>query len=364
MGLDWLARHQADDGHWSDQGKCTKSDPCPSSNKFNYGTTIAETGLAVLAFQAGGHYDFNQQKYSDNVKRGLDWLVKQQNRGETEKQEDLPPMRGPRVTGRFANRQTNEDGCLFGPVQTWYEHGMATFALAEACAVSRAERQKPDPRYLDAAQQAVKFMERHQYKQGGWQYDLDSPRCGDTSVTGWQILALKSAQEAKIKVDPATMQRVGQFFENCGDPATGRTGYMNRGGGTDLALGVGLIVQEFILKKRDSELARNAIRYLEQRARGEIGGQNFRGEGRGKIGESGDFYTLYNCTLAMFLAGGDHWKKWNNEIRDAVVSRQVKGGCARGSWDDIYGRTLGTAWAVLTLEVYYRYAKLPGSQRN
>ena len=104
-GLSWLARHQADDGHWADHNKCEREQPCPPSPMFNYAAPVAETGLAVLAFQAGGNYHFNGRKYSVAVQRGLDWLIGRQ----------------------------KEDGCLFGTRATWYEHGIATFALAEAC---------------------------------------------------------------------------------------------------------------------------------------------------------------------------------------------------------------------------------------
>lgn len=312
-GLAWLARHQADDGHWSDGLKCEQGDPCPALS-FNDGhVSIAETGLAVLAFQAGGNYYFNDQKYSQHVKNGLDWLVKQQ----------------------------GSDGRLFG-VHTWYQHGIATFALAEACAVDLANNHPPDARYLDAATRAIKFMEDHQYAGGGWQYELDSPGMGDTSVTGWQVLALKSALEAKIDVAPMTMRRVQDFFERCANPATGQTRYTIRAWSTDLTTAVGLIVQEFILKQPKSPLALKAVEHLKQRAP--------------QLGPSGDFYTLYNGTLSMFLAGGDAWKQWNLAVRDAVVKRQEREGCVRGSWTSNYGRTLDTAWAVLTLEVYYRYA--------
>lgn len=312
LGLEWLARHQADDGHWSDEHKCEERQPC---HALKYRATHAETGLAVLAFQAGGHYYFNDNEYSDNVKRGLDWLVSQQ----------------------------KENGSLFGPIQSWYEHGMATFALAEACAVARANEIEPEQRYLHAAERAVQFIEDHQYAQGGWQYNLDSPWLGDASVSGWQVLALKSATEAKIDVSNRTMDRVREFYEKLGDPESGRTGYQHRGGGTDLTTAVGLIVQEFILKQPKSPLALKAVDLLGQRA----------DQG---IGQTGDFYTLYNCTLAMFLARGDAWNHWNSKVRDAIVSRQLKEGCARGSWFHNYRQTLDTAWAVLALEVYYRYA--------
>lgn len=311
-GLNWLARHQADDGHWSDQRKCERNDSCSS---LQYTAEIAETGLAILAFQAGGNYYFNDQKYSDHVKKGLDWLVGHQ----------------------------GADGRLFGPQHTWYQHGIGTFALAEACAVALANDEVPEPRYRIAAERAIKFMEKHQYRQGGWQYSLDSQGIGDTSVTGWQILALKSALEAKIEVSSKTMDRVRKFFVTCGDPKTGRTGYMSRGLGTDLTTAVGLVVQEFIVKKPKSPFALKAAAALRKRAR----------EG---IGQTGDFYTLYNATLAMFLARGDAWDEWNDNVRDAIVKRQIKKGCERGSWYHNYSRTLDTAWAVLTLEVYYRYA--------
>ena len=181
-------------------------------------------------------------------------------------------------------------------------------------------------------------------------------------------ITLKSAIEAKIDVPKETMRKVGGFFEKCGDRTTGKTGYMisNRRE-SDLTTAVGLIVQEFILHKHNSPFGKKAAAHLEKRARGETGPvvstvglfgiQGLGGGGRpSKIGETGDFYTLYNGTLAMFLAGGTSWRECNDNVRDAVIDRQVKTGCARGSWSHVYGLTLDTAWAVLTLEVYYRYA--------
>ena len=315
-GLDWLARHQAADGHWTDEAKCEPDKHCTD---FRYASAkVAQTGLAVLAFQAGGHYDFNDQKYSSQVKRGLNWLVSQQ----------------------------QPDGCLFGEERTWYEHGIASLALAEACAVARANRKDPERRYLEAAERAIDFIQRHQYARGGWRYSKDSDAAGDTSVTGWQVLALKSAMEAKIIVSPQTMEQVQQFFESVKDPTTGRTGYYSRRDGTELTTAVGLIVEGLILKQPKSPFADKAAAGLRSRAV--------------SLGKAGDFYTLYNGSLAMALVGGDAWKEWNDGVRDSVIKRQETSGCARGSWDAArvcpYGRTLSTAWAILTLEVYYRYS--------
>ena len=312
-GLEWLARHQADDGSWSDALKCERDRPCDQLKFDSSGAVVAETGLAILAFQAGGNYDFNEHKYSTVVKKGLDWLVNWQ----------------------------KEDGRLFG-THSWYEHGIATFAIAEACAVAVAEGETPDPRYVNTVELAIKFLEAHQYEGGGWQYAIDSGGMGDTSVTGWQMLALKSAIEAKIEVAPRTIEKLKLFFEKVGDPTTGKTGYQSRGGGTDLTTAVGLIFQEFILKQPHSPFAEKGTEFLTRRAT--------------TVAESGSYYSIYNCTLAVFLAKGENWKQWNETVRDAIVKKQSKSGCARGSWAGDYGRTLSTTWAILTLEVYYRYA--------
>jgi hypothetical protein len=67
----------------------------------------------------------------------------------------------------------------------------------------------------------------------------------------------------------------------------------------------------------------------------------------------------------MFRAGGEAWKRWNAVVRDTIVKLQRHEACPRGSWDPDGkwghegGRIYATALAVLTLEVYYRYAN-PG----
>lgn len=81
-GLDWLARHQAADGSWSNrclgpgpESRCEKNAPCTDGG----GTfEMAHTGLAVLAFQAGGYYDFNDTAYSAVVRKALDWIANHQ----------------------------------------------------------------------------------------------------------------------------------------------------------------------------------------------------------------------------------------------------------------------------------------------
>ena len=85
-GLNWLIRHQADDGSWSNAclgpkasnpvSKCERAWSHAPSPGIRF--VMAQTGLALLALQASGNYESNEEKYSSQVKRGLDWLIDHQ----------------------------------------------------------------------------------------------------------------------------------------------------------------------------------------------------------------------------------------------------------------------------------------------
>jgi hypothetical protein len=358
MGLDWLARHQAtDDGHWAPDclqlrpgGCCEGGQPCDQGREAY---PMAQTGLALLAFQAGGHFDFNENKYSANVARGLDWLVKNQNpEGAlcTNVPNDVNGTNVPNLprsksrVGPRAMRFFSRDSRNF-----MYEHGIATFALAEACAIAKAANREANAHYLTAARKGVEFIEAQQHTDGGWRYSNSKDEPSDSSVSGWQVLALKTAKEAGIRVEPHTIARVEAFFKSLEQPGTGRTKYTHFQVGSDAMTGVGMLVHEFLLKKPDSPLVHQGAEHLAASAQGN--------------GVRDDYYAIYNCTLAMFMAGGKSWETWNAVAREKLLQWQLKQGCLRGSWtpgDGMGaqgGRICCTAWAVLSLEVYYRFTR-------
>jgi Squalene-hopene cyclase C-terminal domain/Prenyltransferase and squalene oxidase repeat len=343
-GLDWLVRHQADDGFWSSAclgpkhsnpgSKCEEHGECSVPGQ-DY--VMSQTGLALLALQAAGNYESNQEKYSNNVRRGLDWLVEHQ----------------------------RPDGALVGPLAGqrggyghtfMYEHAMAAFALAEACAVRKAQG-KGDARSLwNAAVKAIEFIERNQHNDGGWRYSIEKQERSDASVSGWAMLALKSAREAEIPIRQDTLDQTRYFFKSC-QTADGRTAYQSGdGAGSDAITAVGMLTHLLLLKDPKAPLVKTSARHLVAQA--DRYGKQVRGG-------NAEFYALYNATLAMYQVGGDQWNRWNDAIRDAVVANQTAGsGCDRGSWDPkgTYGggdggRIYSTALATLMLEVYYRFSR-------
>ncbi|HVC99107.1 MAG TPA: hypothetical protein VND64_35920, partial [Pirellulales bacterium] len=234
---------------------------------------------------------------------------------------------------------------------------IATFALAEACAVARASGRHPDAKILDAAIKAESFIEAQQHHDGGWRYGgipLSAP--SDCSVSGWAMLALKSCREAEIPVNGRTFSRMVSFFKNQEDPLTGRTHYQTPAFTTDALTGVGMLLNQFVTHQADSPLNALAAPYLAEIAESHWG--------PGVPKQPHDYYLWYNCTLAMYQAGGEPWDRWNKIIREEVQSLQIHGdGCDRGSWapldqwSEYGGRIYSTALATLTLEVYYRFAK-------
>jgi len=345
-GLDWLARHQSADGHWGPDalrtwpdGRCKKGDACPVGGSEH---RVALTGLAVLAFQAGGHYDFNRAEYSDCVRHGLDWLVAHQ----------------------------RPDGCLLDVDRgtgmcNMYEHGIAAFALADASEMAASLQREPDDRFRQATQKAVQFIHYTQHPDGGWRYTEDRDGPSDVSVSGWQVLALKAARRAGVsEVNEECIIRMEGFFKRCEDKASGQTFYQpGHNLPSDAPTAIGMLVHQFILEQPDSPLIVSGAKYLASEAESSFKHGRKQPKKKRFAASPGDFYTFYNGTLAMFQAGGEPWKRWNDVVRDTLVDHQCDEdeGCRRGSWDPLGrwspegGRVYSTALAILTLEVYYRY---------
>lgn len=352
-GLDWLARHQAEDGSWSSRclgsGPGTRCEPRDACRDPGQPYVAAQTGLPLLALQAGGHYYFNDAKHSKSVRRGLDWLVEHQK-------------------SNGALHQMDSSVYM-------YEHGIATFALAEACAVAKASRKQADPKYETALRQAVYFLISQQHDDGGWRYNANPALESDSSVTGWQMLALKTAKEAGVDIPPDALKKLEKFFASCEMGDRGRSSYLPgvRSGQphtnplgpgkpviqpgmilTEATTGVGMMAHQFLLKQPDSELVREAAPYLADFA-----------EREWKPGTSFcDYYLWYNCTVPMYQVGGEPWDRWNGVVRERLIELQEHQGCERGSWpvhghfhNVAGGRIYTTSLAILTLETYYRFAK-------
>jgi len=316
-GLIWLAKAQEKDGHWD----CKKWD---GGGNFDVGMT----GLALLAFLGAG-YTHTKGRFKTTVAKGLEWLAKNQ-----------------KSNGSFGWK-------------TFYEQGIATMAVSEAYGLTQS------PAVGRMAQKAIDYIIKVQPEHGGFRYGGAVPKDeGDMSVTGWQIMAIKSAICSELRVPQAAVERSRVFLKNT-YRGYGGSSYLagNKGAGAAVSA-IGMLCRQFLGGDYDAEIqaAADFLRNHQKKSRAV-------GPGTGKDHLVGDLYYTYYSVLAMFQMGREYWNDWNQLFRDPLVKCQVhamrdeKGRFVRGSWDPANhqwaksrgGRVYATAMAVLSLEVYYRF---------
>jgi len=313
-GLAWLAKAQESDGHWEIR-KWEGSHDC----------VLSVTGLALLCFLGAG-YTADGGAYRDTVANALDWIIRNQDP----------------ETGRLN-------------YTVFYSQGIASLALCEAVAMAdKKNSTSATERVREAAQKAVYHICQSQDTEGGFGYQGPGK---DVSISHWQFMALKSAQVAGLHVPPDTIDRAKTFltasfnYDGSSDyQADGNPARSNAIGQTTSP--AGLMCRLFLGWERDDEDVLKAAAYV--RRQGTMLGSR-----------RTDLYSLYVATLGMFQLGGPYWSQWNAAFRDRLIGMQVKQGDLKGSWSpkqDAYGRIAGrvftTSLAVLSLEVYYRYAPM------
>ena len=193
---------------------------------------------------------------------------------------------------------------------------------------------------------------------GAWRYSAKA--VPDISVSGWFIMALKSAKVAGLHVNPASFDGAVRFLDaveqkNVGQGSYGPASayqYQPGNGGSRRQCAIGNLCRQFLgWKKEDLQ---SSVEYFVGKGVPEWGAN----------GESVDLYYWYYGTLCVFQQGGDLWKKWNESMKKALCDNQCKQGDDSGSWNpvgdwaDRWGRVGETALGCLCLEVYYRYTQL------
>jgi hypothetical protein len=342
-GLEWLANHQDEDGKW-DCDEFMKHDPptdvCTGPGHLEH--DVGVTGLAMLAFMGDGHTT-RQGLYKDRVTKAVKWMREQQD---------------------FENGLIGEKiGTAF-----LYDHGIAALAMCEAYYFSKS------PIIRGTAQKAINFIGQARNPYGVWRYEVPPVGDNDSSVSGWMVFALKSAEEAGLKIDSAAFADSITWFDEVTDRQSGRVGYTAMGEPssrtpgvndnyprekTEAMTAVGLLCRFFLGQDptKDEIMTKHADLMLKTLPEWDT-----------DEGLTNDLYYWYYGSYAMYQMGGKHWKGWNTAMKKAVLESQDQNGSAKGSWvpngpwGHAGGRVYSTALCVLCLEVYFRYAKVLGAR--
>jgi len=359
--LKWLAAHQSPNGGWEAAGFNQWCDGKPVSDASKRPDGLGKalydpgvTGLALCAFLGAGHTNRGKHPFAKVVSRGL----------------------------RYLKNIQDPEGC-FGPRSTQqyiYNHATSALAMVEAYGMTGS------PIFKGSAQRALDFIALSRNPYFAWRYGI-KPGDNDTSVSGWMMMALKSAQlinkdaikrgkPVPLTIDESAFDGLKAWLEKVTDPDYGRVGYVQRGTGPARPQE---LVDRFPGEKSESMTAAGML------------ARTFMGEDprKSKVIKLGaelcsklpptwnptdgsiDMYYWYYATLAMFQVGGKHWDGWKKGMEKAIVETQRKDTdwCQyKGSWDPIGpwgldgGRVYSTAILALCLEVFYRYDKVCGAK--
>ncbi|MFA5206024.1 MAG: prenyltransferase/squalene oxidase repeat-containing protein [Lentisphaeria bacterium] len=298
--LRWLKEHQNPDGSWS------SSQPA------------AMGGLGLLTFLAHGEKP-DSQEFGLTVKRAMQYLC---NWLEATKADPAPNS---------------------------YVHGIVTYAVAEAYGMTKLPYLKP------AMEIGIAKIVAGQQAGGGFDYNYAKTPRWDTSVTGWQIQALKAAFIAGSETPGVleAIEKAATFLKKTAYKG-GKFGYSAPGEGSAGVTGVGTLCLQLIGDGAAAE-AQAGVDFIRktQQVKWADTWNDF------------NIYGWYYMTQAMIHAGSGPWKKWN-DVFSSELTRNQK---VDGHWESVptppgqkgsanvgeCGPYYNTTFACLMLQVYYRY---------
>jgi len=326
--LQWLASAQSPDGRWEAVRFDAGQEQMVLGHNRGGAGRGADTGisaLALLAFLGAGH-SHQQGEYQDIVRRGLDFLLRSQ----------------------------RSDGSLFGGATFYaqmYCHSMATFALAEAQAMTGDGRIQP------AVEKAISFCIASQNSAtGGWRYRPGDT--GDTSQLGWQMMALASAEQAGVAIPSHTWDRVERFLGSVRHGAYGGlASYRPESGPSTSMTAEALYCRLLLSGVTHATLADSAANEATTQVLAAL-----------PDAKRVNLYYWYYASLALHhrqhanAEASAAWYAWSDALTGALLATQTSDGADAGSWNTntvwggYGGRVYTTAMAAMCLEVYYRYA--------
>ncbi|MCA8938759.1 MAG: hypothetical protein KDB07_03060 [Planctomycetes bacterium] len=351
-GLAWLARVQEldnpesrDYGAWSPSefGKhYLERSPLENDREWKHrlreegigddDNTLGLSALVALAFTGRG-ITADHERFGSNIRAAIGYLLRMQD-----------------DNGFFHNSYGRTKSGNF------YDHCLSLQAVADYAALSKQES------LLPAVQRGVDALVSGQKAKGGWDYytypsgDLMRNR-GDSSITGFALMALISSKAAGAKVPEDAIIKVIAFLKQMARPdglVIYSSGEKSTESANETLSGVNLLSRRLLGEPASApiqaKLTQQAL--LDRPSWGDISMKDH------------SLYRWYYSSLALVVAGeatDPDWLTYNASMQRALLAKQERSEGRRGSWpaDDYYaeygGRIWTTAMSVLCLEVYYRY---------
>ncbi len=320
-GLEFLARRQDEQGAWHAGEPVRRKGRRRDERDEKRRDATAITSLCIMAFLSKG-YTPGVGPYGKVLNDGIDFVTGSQQ------------SNGLLVQGSTSN----------GPM---YNHCISTLMLSEVSGMVDPERQEKIDRALPKALKVVlsaQNVHKDRRHQGGWRYQHTS-RDSDMSVTGWALMALRSARNNGAGVPTESIDEAIRFIMNCRHGSGGFTYQPGRDPGLGRT-GTALLCMELTghHRSRASLFAGDwVLKNLPT-----------------KWGHGNHFcYAMYYASQGTFQLGGRYWERFGARMYDILLRAQEQD----GSWpkDNRGGQDYSTAMSILAMSVSYR--QLPIYQR-
>jgi len=333
-GLEWIAAQQDEAGYWGTVSRYNKTwhGRKWTASLKNEQRATRLTALCLLSFLAHGETP-KSVEFGSTVQHAIEYLRNQQN-----------PETGLFVP--LAEKHPEKGGEDLGV----YAHAQATYALAEAYALTRA------PALKKPVERGLQVIIDGQLESGAWGnwYVQD---ISDSSATSWQIQAFKAATAAGIRMDglDVAMKKAvaGVTYLYKGEGVW----YYRKGlpiktwssGGPIMSGAMVLSLQ--LLGLQNDPMVMAGLRYMN-----DFGVTEWEKAWANPINKSlPATYEWYYNTQAVFQRGGSRWRTWNADFAPMLIGRQNKEGWWRGPGQTEGEETLySSSLCTLALQVYYR----------
>jgi hypothetical protein len=326
--LTWLASQQQPDGSF------------PTLEAGQPGVT----SLCILAFMAHGHLP-GDVTFGQRLERATDFVLTSQ------RENGLLSLVGP--DGPTITRNVVHE---LGEAAA-YNHAISALTLSELYGMSEAERAARIQKVVGKALKASLSMQRwpkDKLDEGGWRYIGRPPNGGDSdlSVTGWELMFLRSARNAGFDVPKESIDDAVGYIRRCFSKRYGSFVYMQTTGSSDYRsramAGAGILALAHAGFHGAPEARQSADWLLKYN----FDNYNQIAPFRAQWPIDRYHYGLFNSCQGMYQLGGRYWESFFPSAVRTVLDNQQ----SDGSWpaeshfnDAPFGNAYTTALVVMSL---------------
>jgi hypothetical protein len=325
-GLAWLVSRQQPDGSFAS---------LPTGQP-------GVTSLCIMAFIAHGHVP-GDGVYARQLERAADFVLNCQKKNGliTFVGDDAPEIL------RDVNRHLG--------TTTAYNHAISALTVSELYGMTGGERAERMEGVIKKALVASLEMQRwpkdNPSDHGGWRYLDDRDESdSDLSLTGWELMFLRSARNAGFDVPKKPIDDAVAYVRRCYSEKYGTFEYWidRTDGRTRGMAGAGILALAHAGFHKSAEAQRTGDWILSQKF----------DPYNEPILYSGDrpldryHYAVFNCCQGMYQLGGRHWAEYYPRVVRELLANQQPGGswpADRHKTDAKFGNAYTTALVIITL---------------